>query len=234
MAYAPTMPDVQAAYEELAAERGFEPIPKVAPGPLTRLLIDAESGIEIDWDLELPTDEGSAHLQPALRAPGDEGPKFVVGHLAYTGMTAVNLRYFDWKRKSDHRFDVAWTEVPAATACVPRLLCIRRGRRTRPRQIPPSGFALRHSRRWTESAALNKRYEITIGPYQDLEWMRRLFSSRFVDWMASAPPASFSFELVYGTLVGSVDGDDPSGESLAALCDATAHVAARIREECGE
>jgi hypothetical protein len=218
------MPDVQAAYDQLAAERGFEPDPGITPGPVTRLLLDAESGRHEELE--------SARLQPALRAPPGEGPKFVVGHLAYTAETTTNLKYFDWKRKSSHRFDLAWTEVPGATACVPRLLCIRRGRRTRPRQIPGSGFVLRHSQRWTESAALNKRYEITIGIYQDLEWMRRLFTPRFVDWLVSAPPPSFSFELVRGTLVGSIDGDDPSAESLGALCDATAHVAARVREEC--
>jgi hypothetical protein len=96
-----------------------------------------------------------------------------------------------------------------------------------------SGFVPRHSRRWTESAALNERYEITISPYQDVERVRRLLTPRFVEWLASEPPASFSFELVYGILVGSVDGADPSVERLAALCDATAEVAARIREECG-
>ncbi|HEX8050558.1 MAG TPA: hypothetical protein VF504_03750, partial [Solirubrobacterales bacterium] len=80
------MPDVQAAYDQLAAERGFEPDPGITPGPVTRLLIDAESGRQDELE--------SARLQPALRAPAGDGPRFVVGHLAYTGQSTVYLRYF--------------------------------------------------------------------------------------------------------------------------------------------
>jgi hypothetical protein len=50
----------------------------------------------------------------------------------------------------------------------------------------------------------------------------------------SAPPPEFSFELAYGTLLGSVEEDEPGAAGLAALCEATAHVAGRIRRECGE
>jgi hypothetical protein len=226
------MPDVDAAYEQLAAQRGYEPMPKVALDPLTPLLAAAQTGVEIDWSKDLPTDEESVFLEPALRAKLDEESELVVGHLAYTAKVTIPGTIFDWTRKSSHRFDLAMTEIPAAARRVPRLLCIRRGRRIQPSPIFSSGFVPRHSRRWTETAALNERYEITISPYQDLEWMRRLFTSRFVDWLANEAPESFSFELVYGTLFGSIDGEDSSAAGLAALCDATARVAARIREEC--
>lgn len=226
------MPNVDAAYEELSAQPGFEPMPRVALDPLTPLLAAAQSGVEIDWSTDLPTDAESVFLEPTLRAKLDEESELVVGHLAYTAKVTLPGTLFDWTRKSSHRFDLAMTEIPAAAKFVPRLLCIRRGRRIRPNPIVSSGFVPRHSQRWVESTALNQRYEITISPYQDLEWMRRLFTPSFVDWLASEAPASFSFELVFGTLFGSVDGDDPSAAALAALYDATARVAARIREEC--
>ena len=51
---------------------------------------------------------------------------------------------------------------------------------------------------------------------------------------ATEPPADFSFELAYGALLGSIEEDEPTPAALAALCDATAHVAERIASECEE
>jgi hypothetical protein len=64
--------------------------------------------------------------------------------------------------------------------------------------------------------------------------MRQLYSPSFIDYLAHVEPADFSFELAYGALLGSVEEDDPGPAGLAALCDATAKVAARIAEECDE
>ena len=158
-------------------------------------------------------------LQPALRGQLGEGVSGVVGQLAY-------------KRNKTFRFHAALTEVPTATAFAPRVFCIRRGRSTRDDEF--YGFEARHSKLWTESTALNERYEVATSPYQDPIWLRRLFSPSFVDWLRTAEPADFSFELAYGAVLGSVEEDDPGADGLAALCDATAHVATRIREECEE
>lgn len=160
-----------------------------------------------------------APLRPALRGELGEGVEGVVGHLAYT-------------RNRTFRFNVALAEVPAATAFAPRVFCIRRGRRTRDDEF--YGFGPRHSKLWTESTALNERYAVTTSPYQDPIWLRQLFSPSFIDWLRTAEPADFSFELAYGALLGSVEEDDPGPDGLAALCDATARVATRIREECEE
>jgi hypothetical protein len=160
-----------------------------------------------------------APLQPALRGALGDGVEGVVGHLAY-------------KRNKTFRFHVALAEVPAATAFAPRVFCIRRGRSTRDDEF--YGFEARHSKLWTESTALNERFEVATSPYQDPIWLRRLFSPSFIDWLRTAEPADFSFELAYGALLGSVEADDPGADGLAALCDATAHVASRIREECEE
>lgn len=197
------MADVQSSYAELAAARGLEQLPAALPGPLTPLL-----------------EEGAgAPLQPALRGELGEGVPGLVGHLAYT-------------RNKTFRFNVALTEVPAATAFAPRVFCIRRGRSTRDDEF--YGFEARHSKLWTESAALNERYAVSTSPYQDPIWLRRLFTPSFIDWLGTAPPADFSFELAYGVVLGSVEVDDPGADGLAALCDATARVATRIREECEE
>ncbi|HEX5713949.1 MAG TPA: hypothetical protein VFX85_11600 [Solirubrobacterales bacterium] len=163
----------------------------------------------------------SKHCQVEPAARGRLGGEVdgVVGHLAY-------------KRNRTFRFNVALAEVPGSTQFVPRLFCVRKGRSTRDDEF--YGFEARYSKLWTESTALNQRYTISTSPYQDPNWMRQLFSPALVDYLASAPPADFSFELAYGALLGSVEDDDPGPDGLAALCEATARVAERVAQECGE
>ena len=167
----------------------------------------------------LLVESGSAQLAPVARGRLRDEVDGVIGQFAYT-------------RNKTFRFNVALVEVAASTAFVPRLFCVRQGRSTRDDEF--YGFEARHSKLWTESTALNERYTITTSPYQDPNWMRQLFSPALVDWLASEPPADFSFELAYGALLGSVEEDAPDAAGLAALCDATAHVAERIARECGE
>ena len=163
----------------------------------------------------------SKHCQlgPAVRGRLDGELDGIAGHLAYT-------------RNKTFRFNVALVEVHGSTALAPRLFCIRKGRSTRDDEF--YGFEARYSKLWTESTALNERYTVTTSPYQDPNWMRQLFSPALVDYLATRPPADFSFELAYGILLGSVESDDPGADGLAALCEATAHVAERIARECGE
>jgi hypothetical protein len=167
----------------------------------------------------LLVESGGGGLGPAARGRLGGEVDGVVGHLAYT-------------RNKTFRFSVALTEVPGSTAFVPRLFCIRRGRQTRDDEF--YGFEARDSKLWTESTALNQRFIISTSPFQDPNWLRQLFSPAFVDWLAGEPPADFSFELAYGALLGSVEEDQPDAAALAYLCDATAHVAERIRRECKE
>jgi len=195
--------DLDAAYSSFAADHGLEVIPSFAAGPLTPLLVES----------------GAGQLGPAARGTLGEGVEGIVGHLAYT-------------RNKTFRFSVALTEVPASTAFLPRLFCVRKGRHTRDDEF--YGFEARYSKLWTESTKLNERYTVSISPFQDPVWLRQLFSPALVDWLASEPPADFSFELAYGALLGSVEQDNPDAAALAALCEATAHVAARVRRECEE
>ena len=197
------MADLDATYSAFAAERGLEALPSFAAGPLTPLLVES----------------GSGQLSPAARGPLGDGVEGTVGQLAYT-------------RNKTFRFNVALTEIAAATAFAPRLFCIRRGRHTRDDEF--YGLEARDSKLWTESTALNERFAVTTSPFQDQNLLRQLFSPAFVEWLASEPPGDFSFELAYGALLGSVEQDAPDAAGLAALCEATAYVAARIRRECEE
>jgi hypothetical protein len=198
--------DLDATFSAFAAGRGLEPVPGLGLGALTPLLVESKH----------------CQVSPAARGrlSGEtDGIDGIVGHLAYT-------------RNRAFRFNVALVEVHRSTSVVPRLFCIRNGRSTRDDEF--YGFEARHSKLWTESTVLNERYAVSTSPYQDPNWMRQLFSPALVDYLATKPPADFSFELAYGILLGSVEDDDPGADGLAALCEATAHVAKRIAQECGE
>jgi hypothetical protein len=197
------MADLDSTYAAFAAERGLESLPALGLGALTPLLVESKH----------------CQVSPAARGRLSGEVDGILGHLAYT-------------RNKTFRFNVALVEVPASTPLVPRLFCIRNGRRTRDDEF--YGFEARHSKLWTESTALNQRFVISTSPYQDPNWMRQLFSPALVDYLATKPPADFSFELAYGVLLGSVEDDDPGTDGLAALCEATAAVAKRIAQECGE
>lgn len=198
------MADVSSSFSAFAADRKLQLLPAVDIGLLTPLLAESTVG---------------GQLAPAARGLIAGETEGVVGHLAY-------------KRNKTFRFNVALTEVPNSTPLVPRLFCVRQGRSTRDDEF--YGFGARYSKLWTESTKLNDRYTISTSPYQDPIWMRRLFSPALVDYLAHVEPADFSFELAYGSLLGSVEDDDPGPDGLAALCEATAKVAERIAKECEE
>lgn len=166
----------------------------------------------------LLVESNHGRIEPAARGPLGDGVSGAVGRLVYT-------------RNKTFRFNVALTEVPASTGFAPRVFCVPNGRHTRDDEF--YGFEPRHSKLWTESIALNERFQVATSPYQDPNWLRQLFSPALVDWLASSSPPTFSFELAYGTLLGSTEGEsDEAG--FATLAAATARLAGRIHEECEE
>jgi hypothetical protein len=167
----------------------------------------------------LLVESGAGRIAPAAHGALGDGVAGAVGLLTY-------------KRNKTFRFNVALTEVPTSTPFAPRIFCVRAGRRTRDDEY--YGFEPRYSKLWTESLALNDRYRIAIGPYQDENWLRQLFSPAFVDWLATKAPDGFSFELAYGSLLCSTEGRDPDEAALAELAAATVEVAVRVRRECEE
>ena len=82
--------------------------------------------------------------------------------------------------------------------------------------------------------ALTERYEVFVGPEQDQNWLRQLFSPSFIVWLAESAPEWFRFELVDGYLCCYVKGHRESAAELDALAEATATVARRLREESEE
>jgi hypothetical protein len=180
--------------------------PPHAVEPLTPLL---SKGGELD-----PVIEG--------RLPG--GVEGTLARLSYRGGGAAH-------DGSTWRFNFAHVRIPESQAVVPRLFCVRKGRFT---DNVRYGMEIRHADLWTESVALSERFKVQTGLFQDPNWMRQLFSPSFIDWLATAEPPDFSFELAYGDLVGSIEEDDPDEATLTSLCEATAGVAERIRDECLE
>ena len=168
-------------------------------------------------------------LTPLLTKGGGLSPA-LRGRLT-ADVDGVLARYAYGTEGGRFTFTVVYAEVPESQPFVPRLDCIRKGRLT---DTTHYGFELRTARLWTESEPLNERFKVTTSPFQDPNWMRQLFSPTFVDWLGKAPPPDFSFELAYGSLLCSVEEDEPEEAALDALWEASSHVATRIRDECRE
>lgn len=154
-------------------------------------------------------------FSPALRGALLDGVEGVIARYEYGRFT----------------YQVVFTQIPESQPFVPRLICERRGRITDDTHY---GFEVRSSRVWTESEVLNERFKVTMSPFQDENLMRQLFAPTFIDWLADESPADFSFELAYGSLLCSVEQDDPDDAGLEALWTASATVARRIRDESRE
>lgn len=155
---------------------------------------------------------GFAH---AHRGPLTEGIDGVIARYAY-GRFAYN---------------VVFARIPESQQFVPRLFCERKGRITDDTHY---GFEVRSSRLWTESEKLNARFKVAVSPFQDDNWLRQLFIPSFIDWLGERSPGDFSFELTYGSLLCSVEEDEPDAAGLEALWDSGATVAKRISEESNE
>jgi hypothetical protein len=154
-------------------------------------------------------------FDPALRGALVDGIEGVIARDRYEGFT----------------FNVVYAQIPESQAFVPRLICERKGRWT---DTTHYGFEVRNSRLWTESEALNQRFKVTVSPFQDDSWLRQLFVPTFIDWLGESSPGDFPFELAYGSLLCSVEEDDPDEGELGALWEASAAVAERIRDESNE
>jgi hypothetical protein len=128
-------------------------------------------------------------------------------------------------------YNVVFARIPESQPFVSRLSCDRKGRNVTDDHY---GFEIRSSRLWTESIRLNDRFEIKVSPFQDDNWLRQLFSPALVDWLADDSPGDFSFELAYGSLLTSIESDEPDAAALTALWDGAATVAQRIHDESKE
>jgi hypothetical protein len=165
-----------------------------------------------------------------LLAKGGEFKPALRGGLV-DGIEAVIARDHYRTEGGGFTFNVVYAQIPESQPFVPRLICERKGRWT---DTSHYGFEVRSSRLWTESEVLNERFKVNVSPFQDDNWLRRLFIPTFVDWLGMRSPQDFSFELAYGSLLCSIEEDDPGAAGLGALWEAAAEVAKRIREESRE
>ena len=156
-------------------------------------------------------------LRPAAAGELAPGLAGTIARFSYRGEGGAGFTYH-----------VVFARIPESQGFVPRLQCERKGRLT---DTVHYGFEMRSSRLWTESEVLNERYRVSVSPFQDDNWLRQLFAPTFIDYLAHTPPPDFSFELAYGSLLCSIEEDDPGTEALGALWACSGSVARRIREE---
>ena len=164
-------------------------------------------------------------VTPLLTKGGQLRPAF--GGTLTQGIEAV-IAYYEYGRFG---YNVVFASIPESQPFMPRLGCDRRGRITDDTHY---GFEVRSSRLWTESEKLNERFKVTVSPFQDDNRLRQLFIPTFIDWLGEGSPGDFSFELAYGSLLCSVEDDDPDEAGLQELWEAGAIVAKRIRDESSE
>jgi hypothetical protein len=167
-------------------------------------------------------------------APGPVTPLLAKGGRlgsSYSGQLTEGVPGMIARYEAALTFNVVYAPVLESRAFIPRLVCERKGRVTDTTQY---GFEIRSSRVWTESVRLNERFKVTTSPFQDDNWMLQLFSPTFIDWLGQQSPGDFSFEVAYGSLLCSIEENDPDEGRLAALWDASAVVAKRILEESRE
>jgi hypothetical protein len=177
-----------------------------------------------------PTDGYFPGPVTPLLAKGGEFDPALRGALV-DGVEAVIARDHYRTEGGGFTFNVVFASIRESQPFVPRLICERKGRWT---DTTHYGFEIRNSRLWTESEVLNERFKVTVSPFQDDNWLRQLFVPTFIDWLGMRSPKDFSFELAYGSLLCSIEDDDPGADGLEALWDASAEVAKRIREESRE
>jgi hypothetical protein len=137
------------------------------------------------------------------------------------------------RQTSYYRYTVGLLEVPECAAHTPELYCQRKAGL---KALEGLEDVFRRSRKRVEleSEALDDRYEIFAHESQDANWLRQLFSPTFIVWLADSAPKKFAFELVDGTLCCYVNGHKKSTADLDIVCQASAAVATRLREEASE
>ena len=192
----------------------------------------------------LSRQSGRGHLPPTtplLRKGDDRYAEQIMDGTLPGGLPgAIGLyTYEDETRDSEgnksttyYKFTVVMHDLPAVAPKVADLFCQRR-----------SGFRFmdsaedkfrRMQRLELESDALDRRYEIFYGANDDEIWMKRLFSPKFIVWLAEQPLKDFAFELSAGSLCVNVKGHYDTAEKLDAICEAASHVARRLASEAAE
>jgi hypothetical protein len=140
---------------------------------------------------------------------------------AYEGATDIERSYFT----------LVLTEAAASAGFAVRVLCHDLGLAKRDRANPDSDrqvVELDDTAVRLESDALLARYAISTDHDQDQLRVWQLFSPGLIEWLTTAAPAGFSFELQDGALCCFVPGTVADTGELDGLCAAAARVFSRV------
>jgi hypothetical protein len=167
-------------------------------------------------------------VEEVLRGPLADGVDGALAQYTYTDV------YYDkdGRHETDYRFTIAYTELPESVGPCPGLFC---NRKSGLRFLEGVEDAFRNNVRVNlESEKLGDEYEIFVGPDQDQNWIRQLFSPTFIVWLADSAPPKFAFELQDGVLCCNVKGHHKDAAHLDQMRESIGVIAARIREEVAE
>jgi hypothetical protein len=189
-------------------------------------------GLELDEYREL------ADVAPLLRTGDRRYAEQVMTGVLPGGVQGVLALYtYETKRGGEdvahtqlHRFTVVMHWLPHVVDRVSELYCVPRSGGSSSGVDAPS----RNNRLELESVALDRRYEISFGPGEDANWLRRLFSPSFIVWLCEQKEPGFGFQLASGHLCVFTAGHNENAADLDALCQAAAFVGTRLAEEVAE
>ena len=199
-------------FDIYAQQRGLTRAGDTSVGPMTPLLRKGDE----------------RKVDDVLRGPLAEGIEGTLAQYTYTDVYHDK----DGRHETDYEFTIAYSELPESVAPCPGLYCNRK-----------SGFRFlegvedtfrKNVRVNLESERIGDEYEIFVGPDQDQNWIRQLFSPTFIVWLADSAPAKFAFELDDGVLCCNVKGHHKDAAHLDEMCESIGVIAARIREEVAE
>lgn len=85
-----------------------------------------------------------------------------------------------------------------------------------------------------ESEHFDKRFEVFFDGAETENWMHQLFTPSFIIWMAEDAPDGIGFEAVAGAVCFYTRGHFKSAEEFDDLCEASAVICKRMRDESNE
>jgi hypothetical protein len=174
-------------------------------------------------------DEAIRPVTPALDGAGSRQGDVVSGELA-PGLTGQLFHLAAGERTGEATGVL--TTVSETRPYVTTIAC--QDRALAGRRAPVKYSAERWQEIRLESSAFAERYRLLVIAGQDAGWTRELFSPALITWLTDRAPAGLSFELNEGHLCVLEPGRLQDAGKLAALCEAAAELAARIREEARE
>jgi hypothetical protein len=189
-------------------------------------------GLELDEYREL------ARVTPLLRA-GDRryAEQVMTGRLPGGVRGVLALYTYESDRGGDEvhktqirRFTVVMHWLPHLAERIDELYCLPRASAS----LSGVDGSVKRNRLHLESVALDRRYEIFLGPNEDPTWLRRLFTPSFIVWLSEQAAPDFGLQLVDGHLCVFVPGHHENAADLDALCQAAAFVGTRLAEEVGQ